>query len=176
MFGVEEAFYTTHQVILSIIQNPIFVKYGLAGLFVNGVLSATILPIPTEITTTALLASGHTKLSIFIVLAISTTLGSFASYFLGRSGSKLFAFLIENPKKNEEDDDGAERNSRLLSKYGWIAILLSSWIPAIGDLMPIIAGTKKYDLQKFAFALVIGKVTKAIALVYLASFLSSIFF
>ena len=169
----------------NIIQNPIFLKYGLAGLFINGILSATILPIPTEMTTTALLASGHSKLPIFIVLATSTTIGGFTGYYLGRSGKKLSMSLNQKPKEGEysqqlpqkrQNTQEQGRSNRLFSKYGWLAILLSSWIPAIGDLVPILAGTRRYSLRKFAIALVIGKTTKAIALVYLGSFLSSLFF
>ena len=170
----------------NIIQNPIFIKYGLAGLFINGILSATILPIPTEMTTTALLASGHSKLPVFIVLAASTTIGGFTGYYLGRSGKKLSMSLKHKPKEDEhnhhqqqkqkQNNQEQGRSNRLFSKYGWLAILLSSWIPAVGDLVPIIAGTRRYSLRKFAIALIIGKTTKAIAIVYLGSFLSSIFF
>jgi membrane protein YqaA with SNARE-associated domain len=171
----------------NIIQNPIFIKYGLAGLFINGILSATILPIPTEMTTTALLASGHSKLPVFIVLAASTTIGGFTGYYLGRSGKKLSSVSLKHkPKEGEHNNQQLQkqkqnnqeqgRSNRLFSKYGWLAILLSSWIPAVGDLVPIIAGTRRYSLRKFAIALIIGKTTKAIALVYLGSFLSSIFF
>jgi membrane protein YqaA with SNARE-associated domain len=141
------------------------------GLFANGVLSATILPIPTEIATSALLSSGYGKLPVFIVLAISSTVGGFLGYYIGMSGSKLFRFFKGRPnKRNDNYGDG------LLRKYGWIAIFGSSWIPIVGDLIPIIAGTKKYDLRTFAIALAAGKVTKAIAIIYLSSFLATRFF
>ena len=51
-----------------------------------------------------------------------------------------------------------------------------SMIPIAGDVIPIIAGTKKYDLRKFLIALALGKTTNAIAIVYLGSFFSSILF
>jgi membrane protein YqaA with SNARE-associated domain len=154
-----------------VVHSSIFVQYGLAGLFANGVLSATILPIPTEIATSALLSSGYGKLPVFLVLAISSTVGGFLGYYVGRSGNKLFQIFKGKPnKRNEDYGDG------ILRKYGWIAIFGSSWIPIIGDLIPIIAGTKKYNLQRFAIALAIGKVTKAIAIVYLSSYLATRFF
>src|SRR5918912_1923893 len=114
----------------NIIENPIFIKYGLAGLFINGILSATILPIPTEMTTTALLASGHSKLPVFIVLATSTTIGGFTGYYLGRSGKKLSKSLKHKPEEVEEgnqhtqqkrqNDQEQGRTNRLFSKYGWL--------------------------------------------------------
>jgi membrane protein YqaA with SNARE-associated domain len=152
--------------ISSILQNPIFVKYGLAGLFVNGILASTAVPLPTEITVSALLASGHDRLAVFVVLAVATYIGGFVGYWIGRSGNKLFHFLKGNPKPEDED-----KGDSILRKYGWIAIAGSAWVPIVGDFIPIVARTKKYDLSKFAIALSIGKTTKALAVVYFSSFL-----
>ncbi len=182
MLQIETVFAVVQDFVFdNIIQNPIFLKYGLLGLFINGVLSATILPIPTEMTTTALLASGYSKLLIFIALATSTTIGGFASYYFGRSGKKLSRFLKykedqHQQQKQYNNQEVETRSNHLLSKYGWIAIVISAWVPAVGDIVPIIAGGRRYSLRKFAIGIVIGKTTKAIALVYLGSFLSSIFF
>jgi len=179
LLAIEEIFPAIYEFIIEIIQNPIFMKYGLAGLFVNGLLSATILPIPTEITTTALIASGYDKLPVLTVLAASTIAGGFVSYYLGISGKNLFRSLKHKPKDEQQQevlDNPESKSNRLLSRYGWIAILISAWIPAVGDLVPVIAGMRRYNLTKFAIALVVGKATKAVALVYLSSFLSSIIF
>jgi membrane protein YqaA with SNARE-associated domain len=126
-----------------IIHSAVFIKYGLAGLFANGVFSATILPIPTEIATSALLSSGHGKLPVFMVLATSTTVGGFLGYYIGRSGNKLFQFLKGKPNKRDED-----YGDSILRKYGWIAIFGSSWIPIVGDVVPIIAGTKNMICER----------------------------
>lgn len=158
-----------------ILQNPIFVKYGVAGLFINGILASTILPIPTEIAVSALLAAGHTKLEVFVTLAISTTIGGFISYYIGRSGKKLFSKIKQKFGKKEEEEATPSKEEKegnnYLRKYGWIAIAGSAWMPIVGDFIPMVAGAKKYDLRTFAIALSIGKVSKAIAVVYLSSFL-----
>lgn len=149
-----------------VLQNPIFVKYGLAGLFVNGVLASTAIPLPTEITVSALLSNGTGRLDVFIILAISTFLGGVGGYFLGKSGNKMFRFFKGNNKPGDE-----EKSHGILRRYGWIAIAGSAWIPVIGDIIPIVAGTKKYDFKIFLAALAVGKVTKAIAVVYFSSFI-----
>ena len=153
-------------IIADILQNPIFVNYGLAGLFVNGFLASTAIPIPLGITVVALLTAGQDPLIVFVVLAVSTYLGGFVGYILGRSGNKLFNFLKGKPKKDEEN-----KIDNILRKYGWIAIVGSAWVPVVGDFIPIVAGTKKWDISKFAIALSIGKTTRAIAIVYFSSFL-----
>jgi membrane protein YqaA with SNARE-associated domain len=132
----------------------------------NGILASTAIPLPTEITTSALIAAGHNRLIIFIVLAISTYIGGFIGYWIGRSGNRIFRSLSGKPKKEEE-----QRTQSLLHRYGWMAIVASAWVPIVGDFIPIVAGTKKYDLRKFAIGLSIGKISRAIAVVYLSSFL-----
>jgi membrane protein YqaA with SNARE-associated domain len=153
-------------IIVDILQNPIFVSYGLAGLFVNGFLASTALPIPLGITVVVLLTAGQDPLIVFVVLVVSTYLGGFVGYILGRSGNKLFNFLKGSPKKDEEN-----KIDNILRKYGWIAIVGSTWVPVVGDFIPIVAGTKKWDICKFAVALSIGKTTRALAIVYFSSFL-----
>jgi membrane protein YqaA with SNARE-associated domain len=153
-------------IIADILQNPIFVNYGLAGLFVNGFLASTAIPLPLGITVVALLTAGQDPFIVFVVLAVSTYLGGFVGYILGRSGNKLFNFLKGSPKKDEEN-----KIDNILRKYGWIAIVGSAWVPVVGDFIPIVAGTKKWDISKFAIALSIGKITRALAIVYFSSFL-----
>ncbi len=151
-------------IIAEILQNPIFVNYGLAGLFVNGFLSSTAIPLPLGITVAALLTAGQDPFIVFVVLAVSTYLGGIVGYILGRSGNKLFNFLKGSPKKDEEN-----KVDNILRKYGWIAIVGSAWVPVVGDFIPIVAGTKKWDISKFAIALSIGKTTRALAITYFSS-------
>jgi len=48
--------------------------------------------------------------------------------------------------------------------------------PIGGDVIPIIAGIKKYDLNKFIVAMVLGKTIKAVAIVYFLSLIAVTFF
>ena len=82
-----------------ITHSPIFIKRGLVRVFANGLLSATILPIPMEIVISALLSSGCGKLPVFVVLAISSTVGRLLGYYIWISCSKLFRFFKGKPNK-----------------------------------------------------------------------------
>lgn len=157
-------------IIGAITQNYLFLKYGLVGLFLNGLLSSVI-PIPTELTTSALLAGGEDRTIVYIVLTVSSIIGGFIAYYLGRTGNKIFKHFHRTPKKKDE-----ERSHEILLKYGWIAIFFSSWIPILGDVIPIVAGTKKYDFKRFAIAMSTGKAAKALAIVYFSSLIASKFF
>jgi len=149
------------EIIDLIVHNPIFVKYGLIGLFLNGFLSS-IIPIPTELTTSALLLGGYSKESVFIVLTIGSIMGGFLAYYIGSGGNKLFNKLHKKPTESHQ-----AQGHKLLAKYGWVVIFFCSWIPVLGDVIPIAAGAKKYDFKKFAISMAAGKTVKILAIVYI---------
>jgi membrane protein YqaA with SNARE-associated domain len=123
---------------------------------------SSIVPIPTELTTSALLLAGVTRESVFIVLAISSIIGGFMAYYIGAGGNKLFHKVHKRPTEKDSAQSG-----ELLSKYGWIAIFFCSWIPVLGDVIPIVAGAKRYDFKKFSISMAAGKTVKVFAIVYL---------
>ncbi|HKR57502.1 MAG TPA: VTT domain-containing protein [Candidatus Nitrosopolaris sp.] len=149
-----------------------FTKYGLLGLFLNGMVSSFI-PIPTELTTAALLATGENELRIFIALVIGSILGGFIAYYLGYTGNDLSHRVR---KMTKVESESTQRSYALLAKYGWLLIFISPWIPVGGDVISIIAGIKKYDLTKFTIAMIAGKVIKAVAIVYFLSIILIVFF
>lgn len=150
-------------IIDSFLHNPFFVKYGLIGLFLNGFLSSVV-PIPTELATSAVLASGEPKLTVFIVLSVASVAGGFLAYYIGRGGNKLLHRFHKKPKEKD-----AESGHKFLTKYGWIGIFFCSWIPVLGDVIPMVAGAKKYDFTKFAIAMSAGKTVKVAAIVYISA-------
>ena len=110
----------------------------------------------------AFLLAGHSKESVFIVLAISSIIGGFLAYYIETGGNKLFNKLH---KRITQKDN--EQGHKILAKYGWIAIFFCSWIPVVSDIVPIVAGAKKYDFKKFAISMAAGKTVKVFAIVYI---------
>lgn len=153
-----------NQDMVSITHNPFFIKYGLIGLFANGLFSSVI-PIPTEITASALLLAGEPKLNIFLVLLASSIIGGVLAYYIGKSGTKLFKFLHKKPNQAQE-----QKTHKLFDKYGWLLIFICPWIPVIGDFIPIVAGSKNYDFRKFIISMASGKAVKLVIIVYLLAF------
>jgi len=70
---------------ITFLNNPYLVKLGLIGLFINSLLSSVI-PIPTELTTSGLLLEGQSKIAIFVILVTGSILGGFIAYYLGYGG------------------------------------------------------------------------------------------
>jgi membrane protein YqaA with SNARE-associated domain len=80
-----------------------------------------------------------------------------------------------NDRLNRRKDDGKHsRYRQLLERYGWAIIFVSPWIPVLGDIIPVIAGAKRYDFKKFMIAIAAGKIVRAVAMIFLGSYLASI--
>ncbi len=73
-----------------------------------------------------------------------------------------------------KDEEKHSRYRHLLERYGWAIIFLSPWIPILGDIIPLIAGAKRYDFKKFMIAIAAGKIVRAVAMIFLGSYLASI--
>jgi membrane protein YqaA with SNARE-associated domain len=152
-----------YQLIQEILANNTFQEYGIIGLFLNSLLSATAIPLPTEILTSALLIGGENIILVGFVLVIGSTIGGVLNYFIGFGGNKLFNKL----KKSENYNQGKHKKNcnKLLDKFGWGAIFFASWVPVIGDFILISAGVKKMKFSKFAIFMISGKIFKTIIVV-----------
>lgn len=149
--------------IKQLVENPLLVKFGLIGLFLNSVLSS-IIPFPVEITSSALLLEGQNPTLVFIVMSTGSALGGIISYVIGYDGNKIFNLLHKRQKKKHY-----EKSLTLLTKYGWSVILIASWIPILGDIVTVIAGVKKYNFKKFVVAITLGKVSHVFTIVYFSN-------
>jgi membrane protein YqaA with SNARE-associated domain len=160
--------------------NDTFQEYGVLGLFFNSLLSATAIPLPTEILTSALLIGGESELYVAIALIAGSVIGGIINYSLGYGGNKMVSFFKRRKHlhekelsakfsgKTEEIDSQTtdeKKSHKVLEKFGWAGIFIASWIPFLGDLMLIGAGSKKMDFKKFMLFMVSGKVFKTVVVV-----------
>jgi membrane protein YqaA with SNARE-associated domain len=76
--------------------------------------------------------------------------------------------------KKKKDESKQSRYRQLLERYGWAIIFVAPWIPVLGDIIPAIAGAKRYDVKKFMIAISAGKTARAVATIFLGSYLGSI--
>ena len=144
----------------SIVHDALFIKYGLVGLFFNGMFSSFI-PIPTELTISALLLGGANPVDVFLVLTTSSIIGGYIAYYLGFNG-RLLKKIRKTPEKKYE-----QKSVSIMTKYGWATIIFfSPWIPIVGDVVSIVAGAKKYNIVKYTIAMTTGKIVKAVAVVF----------
>ncbi|MEO2220912.1 MAG: VTT domain-containing protein [Nitrosopumilus sp.] len=156
-----ELFMEYYQQAQEILANNTFQEYGIIGLFINSLLSATALPLPTEILTSALLMGGESIFLVAAALMIGSTIGGFFNYGIGFGGNRLFSRF----KKNKHKKPQHKKGHKILDKFGWSAIFFASWIPVIGDLVLISAGAKKMKFIKYSIFMISGKALKTIVVV-----------
>ena len=148
-------------IIHSILHNTLFVKYGLLGLFFNGMFSSFI-PIPTEATISALILGGVNPIDVFLVLTAGSIIGGYIAYYIGYNG-RLLRKLRKTPEKYQQ------KSASIMARYGWATVIFfSPWLPIIGDVISIVAGTKKYNIVKYTIMMTTGKTVKAVAIVFLS--------
>ena len=156
-----EVFMEYYHQVQEILTNNIFQEYGIIGLFLNSLLSATAIPLPTEILTSALLIGGENIGLVAIALIIGSTIGGILNYFIGFGGNKL----IKKIRKKSDIEKQNKKHNKILDKFGWSAIFFAAWIPIIGDLILISAGIKKMKFVKFLIFMISGKIIKTIIVV-----------
>ena len=132
-------------------------QYGLFGLFLVLFFSASLLPFPSE----PILVLGlkiWSAETIFIITLVASTLAALINYAVGLKG--IHTFLVKR------DPKGERKAEKLFEKWGWPILLASPWIPFIGDLMPLVAGTLSMDWRKFLAVIIIGRAIKTIAVLW----------
>lgn len=132
--------------------------FGLLGLFlVSFIANTTIfIIIPFEFIVIAVSASGVFPFWIIgLVVGFGAALGEFVSYFVGFGGKKV-AEKIFHPK-----DGKIHEIVKQIENKGMLVIGFFAFLPLIPfDLVALAAGYLKYDLKKFFFATLIGKIMR----------------
>ena len=138
----------------------IFISYGMLGLFLISLISS-IIPIPTEPVVFGLLevAKKQTEL-VLIIYIVGSIAGAYIGYFLG-----MYELRKIIPFHNKENEKMMQKH---FQKYSAVLLLISPWIPIVGDLAPMVAGIENYETKKFLLVISIAKSIKCIGIIYLS--------
>jgi membrane protein YqaA with SNARE-associated domain len=137
----------------------IFISYGMLGLLFISLISS-IIPIPTEPVVFGLLDVGKKPELVLIVLIVGSISGAIIGYFLGKF--ELRKIILFHNKENEK------MMQKHFRKYSAALLLVSPWIPIVGDLAPIVAGIENYETKKFLVIISIAKTIKCFGIIYLS--------
>ena len=132
--------------------------YILGGLAASGFLSSTLLPGNSEIALSAILVKWPQMLWLALIVAtIANTAGSLTSFYLGRVA----------PKKKIN-----ERAERWITRFGPPALILS-WLPLIGDALPLVAGWLRLPFWPCLTWIALGKGLRYAVLAFAVLYLST---
>jgi len=133
----------------------------LVTLFISGFISSTLLPGGSELLLIYYI-NDNPELSwyYFVAVAVGNSLGAVVTYLMG------YYFYWGREKAQ------AKHHKALIfcQRYGVYTLLLS-WLPIVGDLLPLVAGWLKLSLLKSLLFIVSGK-----ALRYAVILLSTLYF
>ena len=134
------------------------------SLFVISFLAATILPFSSELTLAGLIAtSNYDNLLLLIVASFGNVLGSVVNWALG-----FYSRNLTTKKWFPFKETQIERSSKWFRKFGkWS--LLFSWVPVVGDPMTYAAGLLRVKFIEFLILVMIGKISRYLAVFYLFS-------
>jgi membrane protein YqaA with SNARE-associated domain len=137
----------------------LFISYGMIGLFAISIISS-IIPIPTEPVVFELLDFGKNPEIILITLISGSIIGALIGYVIGKYElRKLIPF---------HDTEKEKHIQMQFRRYGGFFLLISPWIPLVGDLAPMVSGIENYEFKKFIVVISIAKILKSIGIVYLS--------
>jgi len=132
-------------------------SYGIYGLFLVTFLSASLLPFPSEPVLVLALKLWSVE-QIFWVVMLSSAIAAFINYVVGLKG--LHSFFVKR------DPRGEKKAEKWFAKWGSPVLLASPWIPFIGDLFPVVAGTLEMDWKRFLFWIILARAIKTIAVLW----------
>jgi len=120
--------------------------YALIALFLFG--EGLAIPFPTDttvVTASALAARGHLSLTlVFLVSTLSTTAGTTAAYYLGRTGSTFVS------RHAHRGGNALARAHRFFERHGSSAVLFGRFVPVVRMLISVVAGVSQMDARRFA--------------------------
>ncbi len=133
----------------------------LITLFLSGFISSTLLPGGSELLLIYYLKNNpDNALGYFFAVTAGNSLGAMVTYLMG------YYFYWGRDKAQAKH----KKAIHFPKKYGVYSLLLS-WLPIVGDLLPLVAGWLKLSISKSIIFIVTGK-----GLRYLLIIISTLYF
>jgi membrane protein YqaA with SNARE-associated domain len=144
-------------------------QFGYFGLFLISYLSATLLPLASEVFVLAMPRLGYNVWLITLSATAGSYLGSLTNYYVGRRGGDfiLSRYMETKPK-------ALARAERFFQRWGTVTLFFS-WVPFIGDPLTAVAGAFHVDLRIFSFWVLFGKTLRYLVLLGLGNRLLAYF-
>lgn len=136
---------------------------GYFGLFLISFLSASLLPLASEVFVVGMPPLGYNVWGVIAVATFGSYLGSVVNYMIGKKGTDfvLGRYVKIDPKT-------WDRAERFYERWGPVALFFS-WVPFIGDPLTAVAGALNMHLGIFSFWVLFGKTLRYLVLLGIAS-------
>jgi len=136
-------------------------EYGYVGLFVAGFLAATLLPFSSEALLSLFLYSNYDVKYCIVVIACGNWLGGMSTYLLGYLGKWEWIEKYLRVKREK-----VERVQTYLYRKGSV-LAFFSWVPFVGDLIPLALGVLRSHPLWVTIFMGIGKLLRYVVWAWL---------
>lgn len=142
---------------------------GYFGLFLISFLSASLLPLASELFVVGMPPLGYNAWGVVVIATAGSYCGSLLNYAIGKKGTDvvLGRYVKIDPKT-------WARAERFYERWGPVALFFS-WVPFIGDPLTAVAGALHMHLGIFTFWVLFGKTLRYLVLLGIASQFVDIF-
>jgi len=128
---------------------------GVLGLFLTAFVSATLVPMSSEVVLAALIAAqGWDVVLLVAVATVGNTLGAVVNWLLGG-----FCLRWRDSKWFPISAEKLERGTEWFRRYGVWSLLLA-WLPIVGDPITFAAGIARVRLPLFLLLVALGKAAR----------------
>ena len=136
---------------------------GYFGLFLISFLSASLLPLASEVFVVGMPPLGYNVWGVIVVATLGSYSGSVVNYLIGKKGTDfvLGRYVKIDPKT-------WDRAERFYNRWGPVALFFS-WVPFIGDPLTAVAGALNMHFGIFSFWVLFGKTLRYLVLLGIAS-------
>jgi membrane protein YqaA with SNARE-associated domain len=134
-----------------------------SGLFFAAFLAATIFPAQSEAVLLGLIVTkSYPVWALITVASVGNVLGSVVNWWLGK-----YIEHFRDRKWFPVKQAALIKAQAWYSRYGRWSLLLS-WVPIIGDPITVAAGVMRERLPIFLIFVTVGKISRYIAIAYIA--------
>ena len=142
---------------------------GYFGLFLISFLSASLIPLASEVFVVGMPPLGYSPWWVVVVATAGSYCGSLLNYTIGKKGTDfvLGRYIKIDPKT-------WTRAEKFYERWGPVALFFS-WVPFIGDPLTAVAGALHMHLGVFSFWVLFGKTLRYLVLLGIASRFIDIF-
>ena len=148
-------------------------EIGLGAVFVVSLLAATILPLGSEPFVAGYVAMNPGALWATVAVAtLGNTLGGITTFWVGRGAQGALAHLRHAEVRPTDAGVWQRRAHRWAVRFG-PAVLLLSWLPAVGDPLCAAAGWMRLPFWRCVGYMAVGKCLRYVALCGAAALLAT---
>lgn len=132
---------------------------GYVGVFLISLIGSSTIIFPLPAASFVFMAAAFLNpLHLGLLAGLGAALGELVGYVFGFYGRKVSGKRFENELKKAK---------KMFEKYGgFVALIIFAATPLPDDIIGIIAGLLKYEVKKFFFAVLIGKILFHLVLAY----------